>query len=314
MILRIFQRAHGTVILLAVMVLVFSIGQRSFLTIPNLVNIAVQSSLLGLMTIGLMLTVITGNLDLSVGSIAALSGIVFAVLSGWSLWCAAIIAVLIGVAGGALNGILVSRFRFNSIVVTLGSMAFFEGLALWLSHGYPIAGEAEDFEMLGGGFLLYIPLPIVFFAIAATALHWTLSETPFGRDIYAIGSNIELAHLSDIPVASRIFAVYLLSSLFSAFAGIVLASRLNTASPLVGQEAPLQALVAIVLGGTRLSGGQGGVANTVLGLLIVSILGNGLNLWNISPANRWGLTGALLITFAMLDRGRQRSRFVQETA
>lgn len=158
MILRIFQRAHGTVILLAVMVLVFSIGQRSFLTIPNLVNIAVQSSLLGLMTIGLMLTVITGNLDLSVGSIAALSGIVFAVLSGWSLWCAAIIAVLIGVAGGALNGILVSRFRFNSIVVTLGSMAFFEGLALWLSHGYPIAGEAEDFEMLGGGFLLYIPL------------------------------------------------------------------------------------------------------------------------------------------------------------
>lgn len=314
MTLRIFQRAHGTVILLAVMVLVFSISQHSFLTITNLINIATQSSLLGLMTIGLMLTVITGNLDLSVGSIAALSGIVFAVLSGGPLWCAVIVAVLIGVAGGALNGILVSKFQFNSIVVTLGSMAFFEGLALWFSHGYPIAGEAEDFEMLGGGFLLYIPLPIVFFAVAAMALHWTLSETPFGRDIYAIGSNIELARLSEIPVASRIFAVYLLSSLFSAFAGIVLASRLNTASPLVGQEAPLQALVAIVLGGTRLSGGQGGVTNTVLGLLIVSILGSGLNLWNISPANRWGLTGVLLITFAMLDRGRQRSRFVQETA
>ena len=309
---RFLRQSHSALLLLAAMSVAFSITQRSFFSIENLTNIGVQTSLLGLMTIGMALTVITGNLDLSVGSVAALSGILFASFADWPLWLAALGAILAGVAAGGLNGVLIGKFRFNSIIVTLATMALGEGLALWASRGYPIPGDSDDFEMLGGGFFLHVPLPIVFFAIAAVVVGALLTQTQFGRDLYAIGSNLELATLCDIPVASRLVVVYAFSAALSASAGIVLASRLNTASPLVGEEAPLQALVALVIGGTPLSGGEGGMGNVVLGLLIVSVLSTGLNLWNIPPANRWGITGALLILFAILDRGRRRSRFAQE--
>ena len=257
---------RSAVVLLAIMLLTFSLGQRTFLSVDNFVNIAIQTSLLGMMTIGLAFTVITGNLDLSVGSVAAVAGIVFASLNAWPLLWAMTAAVFVGLAMGAVNGFLVGRLHLNSIVVTLGGMAFGEGLALWLSRGYPIPGDSEDFEMPGGGFLLHVPLPIVFFAACAVVAFVLLRQTQWGRDLYAIGDVIELARLCEVPVSSRIMSVYILSSGLSAFAGVVLASRLNTASPLIGQDAPLQALVAIVIGGVRLSGGQGGIGNVVLGL------------------------------------------------
>jgi ribose transport system permease protein len=205
-----------------------------------------------------------------------------------------------------------ARFQFNHRHSRVNGMA--EGLALWISHGYPLAGPSGDFEMLGGGFFLYVPLPIVFFALAAIATYGILNETQFGRDLYATGGNRDLAVLCGIPVPARLQAVYLFSSVLSAFSGMVLASRLNTASPLVGQDAPLEALVAIVIGGTPLSGGAGGVLNTVLGLCVVEVLTNGLNLWNVAPASRWGITGMVLIFFAVLDRSRRRSRFAQEAS
>jgi ribose transport system permease protein len=307
-----FRGSKSALLLLTAMLAAFSLTQKAFFALDNLVNIGVQISLLGLMTLGMALIVITGNLDLSVGSVAALSGIVFASLADFPSWLAALFAIGAGVVVGALNGVLIGKFRFNSIIATLATMALGEGLALWASRGYPVPGESDDFEMLGGGFLLYIPLPIVFFGACAAAAYIVLTQTQFGRNLYAVGSNIELAVLCDIPVTLCVVVVYMLSAALSAFAGIILASRLDTASPLVGQDAPLQALVAIVIGGTPLSGGEGGVGNIVLGLLIVSVLSNGLNLWNIPPANRWGITGALLILFAMLDRSRQRSRFAQE--
>lgn len=309
------KQSRGALILLAVMVAVFSLTQKEFLSVGNLVNITVQASLLGLMTIGMALAVVTGHLDLSVGSVAALSGIVFASLEDdLGLWAAISCAVFVGVVLGAINGLLIGKLKFNSIIVTLGTLALGEGLALWASRGYPISGDSDDFELLGGAFFLHVPVAIVWFTIAAAGVSVFLAHTQFGRDFYAIGSNIELATLCGIPVASRVFAVYTLSAALSAFGGIVLASRLNTASPIVGHDAPLQALVAIVIGGMQLSGGEGGMGNVVLGLLIVGVLSNGMNLWNIEPANRWGITGAMLILFAILDRSRRRSRFAQETA
>lgn len=309
------RRSRSALLLLAIMTIVFSLTQNEFVSAGNIVNVTVQASLLGLMTIGMALTVITGLLDLSVGSIAAFSGIVFASLQDdFALWFAVACAVLAGVALGALNGFLIGKLRFNSIIVTLGTLALGEGLALWASRGYPISGDSDDFQTLGGAFFLYVPLPLVWFVIAVSILSVILIHTQFGRDLYAIGSNIELARLYDIPVTFRLFAVYIVSAGLSAFAGVVLASRLNTASPIVGHDAALQALVAIVIGGMQLSGGEGGMGNVILGLLIVSVLSNGMNLWNVEPANRWGITGAMLILFAILDRSRRRSQFAQETA
>jgi ribose transport system permease protein len=308
------RQSRSALILLSAILIVFSFTRKEFFSFDNLVNIGVQTSLLGLMTIGMALTVITGNLDLSVGSIAAFSGIIFAVSDDIPVWLAVVCAVFVGIVLGALNGLLIGKLRFNSIIVTLATMALGEGLALWASRGYPIPGDANDFEMLGGGFFLSVPLAIVWFVISVAVASAFLTQTQFGRDLYAVGSNIELATICDIPVALRLFAVYTLSAALSAFAGVVLASRLNTASPLVGQDAPLQALVAIVIGGMPLSGGEGGMGNIVVGLLIVSVLSNGMNLWNIPPTNRWGITGAMLILFAILDRSRRRSRFAQEAA
>jgi ribose transport system permease protein len=296
------------------MLLTFSFGQSRFFTGLNLLNIAIQVSLIGLITLGMTLPVITGGLDLSVGSTAALTGVVFVRLLDFGLWPAGCIALITGVVVGLCNGLLIGRLGFSSIIVTLGSMAWADGLALWISHSYPLAGPSGDFEMLGGGFFLHIPLPIVFFVLAAIATYFILNETQFGRDLYATGGNRDLALLCGIPIPSRLQSAYLLSSALAGLSGMILASRLNTASPLVGQDAPLEALVAIVIGGTPLSGGAGGVLNTVLGLCVVEVLTNGLNLWNVAPASRWGITGLVLIVFAVLDRGRRRSRFAQEAS
>ena len=308
------RQLRGAAILLAAMLLAFSVAQPSFFTASNILNVAIQVSLIGLPTLGMTLPVITGGLDLSVGSTAALAGVVFVRLLDFGLWPAGCAALLVGAGVGLSNGLLIGRFGFNSIIVTLGSMAWAEGLALWISHGYPLAGPSGDFEMLGGGFFLYIPLPIVLFVLTAGATYFVLNETRFGRDLYSVGGNQELAVLCGIPVPSRLQAAYLISSAFSVLSGMVLASRLNTASPLVGQDAPLEALVAIVIGGTPLSGGAGGVPNTVMGLCVVAVLTNGLNQWNVAPALRWGITGLVLIVFAVFDRSRRRSRFAQEAS
>ncbi len=305
---------RGAALLLGGMLLTFSVVHARFFTFSNVLNVVIQVSLTGLIALGMTLPVITGGLDLSVGSTAALAGVVFVRLLDFGLWPAGCAALMAGGAVGMCNGLLIGRFGFSSIIVTLGSMAWAEGLALWISHGYPLAGPSGEFEMLGGGFFLHVPIPIVLFALAAVATYLVLNETQFGRDLYAAGSNRELALACGIPVASRLQATYLVSSVFSVLSGMVLSSRLNTASPLVGQDAPLEALVAIVIGGTPLSGGAGGVLNTALGLFVVGVLTNGLNLWNVAPASRWGITGSVLIVFAILDRSRRRSRFAQEAS
>lgn len=311
--MRPFRDLRGTATLLALMLVTFSITQTGFLSLDNLLNISVQVSLIGLIACGVTLTVLIGGLDLSVGSVAALAGVVFVRALDYGIVVAGSAALIVGTAVGLLNGLLIGKLRFNAIIVTLGAMAWAEGLALWVCEGYPLAGPSGDFEMLGGGFVLYIPLPIVFFVFSATLLHLVLTQSPFGRDIYAIGNNYELAVLCGLSVEIRTLAVYVLSSALAAFSGMILSSRLDTASPLVGQDVPLQSVIAVVLGGTRLSGGIGGIPNTVLGLLVVGVLGNGLNLWNIVPAVRWGITGTLLILFALLDGSRSRSRFVQDS-
>jgi ribose/xylose/arabinose/galactoside ABC-type transport system permease subunit len=271
-----------------------------------------QVSIEGIVATGLTLVVLTGGLDLSVGAVAALSGVVFVLSAPLGLVWAGMIALFSGTLVGVVNGFLIGPCKLNSFVVTLGAMAGVQGIALWVSRGYPLSGAGGDFEMLGGGFFLHIPLPIVFYSCILIPSQFLLSHTQFGRDLYAIGGNRKAAKLADIAIVNREWTAYVLCSMLAAFSGMVLASRLNTGSPIVGQDLPLQAIAAIVLGGTSLYGGRGGVLRTMVGILTIGVLSNGLNLLNVSPAYQWSIKGSVLILVAGIDsaRGRMRSQTV----
>jgi ribose transport system permease protein len=294
-------------LLLAGLVLGISVLEIRFIQPANLRNVLLQMSMDGIVACGLTLVILLGGLDLSVGAVTALSGVLFVTGLTLGIVFAGLLALLAGAGVGFLNGLLIGKIKLNSLIVTLGTMAAVQGVAFWLSRGNPIPGPGGDFEMLGGGSFLYIPLPIVFFALVALGGHTLLQHTQFGRDLYAIGGNREAARLADIAVESRECWAYVLCSVLAAFSGMILASRLNTGSPIIGQDTPLQAIAAIVLGGTSLSGGRGGVLSTVIGIAVIGVLSNGLNLLNVSPAYQWVIKGSVLILVAGLDSARRHS-------
>jgi ribose transport system permease protein len=295
-------------LLLAGLVLGISVLESRFIQPANLRNVLLQMSMDGIVACGLTLVILLGGLDLSVGAVTALSGVLFVIALPLGIGVAGLLALMAGAAVGLVNGLLIGKIKLNSLIVTLGTMAAVQGAAFWLSRGNPIPGPGGDFEMLGGGFLLYIPLPIVFFGLVILGGHILLQQTQFGRDLYAIGGNREAARLADIPVESRECWAYVLCALLAAFSGMILASRLNTGSPIIGQDTPLQAIAAIVLGGTSLYGGRGGILSTVIGSAIIGVLSNGLNLLNVSPAYQWAIKGSVLILVAGLDSARRHAQ------
>src|SRR5579862_1915813 len=292
-------------LLLAALVLGISVLEIRFVQPANLRNVLLQISMDGIVACGLTLVILLGGLDLSVGAVTALSGVLFVIALPLGIVSAGLLALLAGAGVGLLNGVLIGKIKLNSLIVTLVTMAAVQGAAFWLSRGNPIPGPGGDFEMLGGGFLLYVPLPIVFFALVILGGHFLLQHTRFGRDLYATGGNREAARLADIAVESRECWAYVLCALLAAFSGMILASRLNTGSPIIGQDTPLQAIAAIVLGGTSLYGGRGGIFSTVIGITIIGVLSNGLNLLNVSPAYQWAIKGSVLILVAGLDSARR---------
>jgi len=295
-------------LLLAAIVLGISVLEHRFIQPLNLRNVLLQISIDGIVSCGLTLVILCGGLDLSVGAVAALSGVLFVSRLGFGIWIAGLLAVLAGALVGLINGILIGKFKLNSLIVTLGMMTTVQGAAFWLSHGYPIPGPGGDFEMLGGGFFLYVPLPIVFFFLVILGGQVLINHTQLGRDLYAIGGNRQAARLADIPVEWREASAYVLCALTAAFSGMILASRLNTGSPIIGQDMPLQAITAVVLGGTSLYGGRGGILSTVIGIAMIGVLSNGLNLLNVSPAYQWVIKGSALILVAGLDSAGRHSR------
>jgi ribose transport system permease protein len=294
---RTFQRL---LVLLVALITIFAFLERRFYAPENVLNILAQISIDGILACGMTLVVLLGGLDLSIGSVAALSGVLFVLMSDKGTLVAGAAALSAGLLAGYVNGFLISSLKLNSLIVTLGAMAVVQGLALWLSRGYPLPGPGGDFEMLGGGFCCYVPLPIVYFAAVALASHLLTRQWQFGRNIYAIGGSREAARIAQVPIVATKWIVYVISGALAAFAGMILASRLNTGSPIIEQDAPLQALVAVVLGGTSLQGGFGGIWQTVLGMVVLGVLSNGLNLLNVPPALQWGLKGLILIVFSAI--------------
>jgi ribose transport system permease protein len=240
--------------------------------------------------------------------VVALSGVLAALLMtrGVDAWLAAAAGVAVGASVGGLNGVLAAYARMPSFIVTLGTMGMVRGMALILTDGNNVSGLPESFRALGGGSWVGVPVPVFCFLAVAIAVYTTLQYTRFGRYCYAIGSNREAAHLSGVPVARSVTQVFVLSGAFAGFAGVIQASRLGIGQPTTGEGLELEAIAAAVIGGASLSGGEGGVAGTLLGALLMSVLRNGGNLLGRKPFELQFLIGAIVILAVFYDYARRR--------
>nr|WP_050807033.1 ribose ABC transporter permease [Acetonema longum] len=287
--------------------IVLTLLSDRFLTVDNLLNVARQVSINAIISVGMTLIILTGGIDLSVGSILAFSGSITAgLLAGGQ---AILPAILAGVAAGAIlgliNGLLVARAGIPPFIATLGTMTAARGFTLVYTDGRPITGMEEAFRFLGGGYLASIPVPVVIMAAIFLAAYIMLTQTRFGRYIYAIGGNEEAARLSGINTKKILLAVYTLGGVLAGFSGIIMASRLNSAQPTAGTGFELDAIAAVVLGGTSTAGGVGTVGGTLIGAMIIGVLDNGLNLLNVSSFYQQVAKGAVILLAVYVDKKRK---------
>ena len=277
-----------------------------FLTITNLFDVTRQVSINAVISFGMTLVILLGGIDLSVGSILAVSSLVIALLlrEGEPAALATLVGVLCGAFMGALNGLLVTKGRVAPFIATLGMMTLLRGVALVLCQGTPISGfSSRFFSALGRGYLArVIPLPVVWMLVLFAILWFVLDRTVFGRHVYATGGNSEAASLSGVNVDRVQILVYTLSGLTAAVAGVILTSRLDSAQPTAGAGYELDAVTAVVLGGTSLAGGRGWIFGTLLGALLIGVLNNGLNLIGISAFYQQVIKGSVILLAVLLDR------------
>lgn len=296
------RRASGVVILLFIAAM-FAILSEQFLTRDNLLTVALQTSIIAITAIGMTLTIITGGIDLSVGSVAALAGALaagLAVHNGLGTYPGMVIGLAVGVGMGLLNGLMIVYGKIPPFVATLASMAAARGLTLVYTQGRPVSGLDDSFKFWAGNFL-GIPVPVLVMIVVAVLAYLLLAHTRFGIYTYAIGGNEETARLASIPVGRIKLGVYALSGLTAAIAGILLTARLWSAQPNSGIGLELDAIAAAVLGGTSLAGGTGGIGGTLAGAFIIGILSNGMNLLGVPSYNQQVLKGLVFILAVLFD-------------
>lgn len=288
---------------------VVSMANPRFLTVPNLLNVLRQISINSVIAIGMTFVILTGGIDLSVGSVLAFTGALCAAMLGAGFGAVPAVGLAVG-AGfllGAGSGFFVARARLQPFIVTLVSMTFLRGATLVFTNGRPIPARqgGELFEALGGGQILGVPVPIVVMAVLFVAGQLLLSRFRFGRYVYAIGGNEEAARLSGIDTAKVKTLVYGLSGALAALAGVLVTSRLGSAQPTAGAGYELDAIAAVVLGGTSLAGGSGRVSGTALGVVIMGVLGNALNLLNVTSYYQMMIQAAVILAAVLIDQRRR---------
>ncbi|PTJ70963.1 ABC transporter permease [Mammaliicoccus sciuri] len=288
------------------LIVVISIMNSAFLDLSNLLNLLRQVSINGLIAFGMTFVILTGGIDLSVGSILALSSAFTAILitSGLDPIVALIVGVLGGFLLGVFNGVLVTFGSMAPFIATLATMTIFRGLTLVVTDGNPITnlGDSYMFQLFGKGYFFGIPVPAVTMIIVFIILAIILQKTTFGRHTYAIGGNEVASKISGIKVNRVKILIYGISGLMSALAGAILTSRLNSAQPTAGTSYELDAIAAVVLGGTSLTGGKGRIVGTFIGVLIIGVLNNGLNLLGVSSFYQQVVKGIVILIAVLIDR------------
>ena len=298
----------GVVIALAVLVLVLSIISPEFRTFDNIMSLMRQSAINGLIAFGMTCVILTGGIDLSVGSVLALTAAITAYLikGGMAAGLAMLIGLLIGGVFGLVSGVLVTKGRLQPFIATLITMTVFRGLTMVFTNGIPISGLGNSgiINFIGKGFILGIPFPVILFLAIFAIMAFVLSKTTFGRRVYATGSNSVAAKLAGVNIDRTKLYVYIISGVLSALAGLILISRLNSAQPTLGQGYELDAIAAVALGGTSMNGGRGRIWGTFVGVLIIAVLSNGLNILGISSYYQAVVKGVVILIAVLSDRKR----------
>ncbi len=305
-----YGRQFGTLIGLLALMLVLWILTPYFFTVPNLLNVAQQTSINAIIAVGMTFVIITAGIDLSVGSIVAFSGVVLASVlrAGLPVPLALAVGLGVGLLSGLVNGLLITYGRLPPFISTLGMMSVARGGALLYSQGRPISGFSENFRLLATGETLHIPNPVIIMVLVYVAAHFVLTRTKLGRYTYAIGGNEEAAGLSGVNVRFYKAMVYGLSGLLSGLGAIILTARLNSAQPIAGIMYELDAIAATVIGGTSLMGGEGRVIGTLIGAFIMGVLRNGLNLLGISSFVQQTVIGSVIIVAVLIDMALKKQR------
>ena len=303
-------RQLGTLAGLLTLCLVLWAATPHFLTVSNLLNVLEQTALNAVVAVGMTFVIISGGIDLSVGSVLALAGICLALAleAGVPAPAAIAISLVVGGACGLVNGLLITLGRLPPFIATLGMMSVARGLALMLAEGRPISGFGEGFRAIATERVLTIPAPVVITILIYAVAHFVLTRTVFGRTTYAIGGNEEAARLSGVQVRFHKTGVYGVAGLTSAAAAVVLTARLNSAQPTAGTMYELDAIAATVIGGSSLLGGEGTVTGTLIGALIMGVLRNGLNLLNVSSFLQQVVIGVVIIGAVLVDMTLKRRR------
>jgi len=312
-------RKYAIIFILLGLVVVLSIASPSFLQPQNLINVVRQISVIGLLAIGVTVVIISTGIDLSLGSVLALASVVaasFAQAPDWArpmypgLQLPVLLSFGAGIAVGALcgliNGALIAGFRIPPFIATLGMMTAARGVALIYSNGRPISGLTDEFNYIGQGSVLGIPIPIIVLAVVAIAAHLMLHNTRFGRHVYALGGNEQAARVSGLNLTRIKILIYVFAGALAGLGGLVLSARIGSGQPTLGQGAELDAIAAAVIGGTSFAGGIGTIWGTLVGALIIGVINNGLDLLNVSPFSQQVVKGVIIVIAIIIDERKNR--------
>ena len=298
----------GALIALLLLVIGISIISPEFRTGSNFLSLLRQSSINGLIAFGMTCVILTDAIDLSVGSVLDLSTVLCAgmISAGVPAGAAMLLALLIGTALGAVSGLLVTKGRLQAFIATLITMTVYRGATMIFTGGKPISNLGDSFvlKLVGRGNLFRIPIPVILLVLIFIGFYFLLNKTTFGRAVYATGSNWKCAKLAGININKTKIIVYAISGFMSALAGLILLSRLGSAPPTLGAGYELDAIAAVALGGTSMSGGRGKIYGTLIGVLIIAVLNNGLNILGVSSYYQDVIKGFVILIAVLSDRKR----------
>lgn len=314
----------GALLVLILICIVFAYLEPAFVSQRNIFNVLRQVSIYGLLAVGMTFVILTGGIDLSVGSVLAFAGLVAASVekggrgllsvgaageaAGYGVPAALAAALAVGLLAGLLQGVTISRLKVPPFIVTLGGMSAFRGAALLWSGGQPISAFRDEYKVLGQGFIGPVPIPVIIFLGCALVGFIVLQYTRYGRRIYAVGGNPEAARLSGLNTTGLLTSVYVISGLCAGFSGFLLSSRLNSAEQVAGVGYELTVIAGVVIGGTSLFGGEGSIFGTVVGILLIGVLSNGLTLLNVNPYYQQIVVGLIIVLAVFFDQLIKRRR------
>ena len=303
-----FFEKYGVLLFLVVLIAIFTLYNPMFLSVRNIKNILTEVSIYGIIGVGMTYVILTGGIDLAVGSLlafAAISGAFLMQALGGDFFMGWLVAMLaacaVGTMAGYLHGKVVTRFGVPAFIVTLGGLTVWRGATLIVNDGAPVSGFNEAFRWWGRGDVLGVPVPVLVFMIVALVGYIALRYTRYGRQVYAVGGNPEAARLSGLSVQAVVLSVYVITGFLAGLAGFLLSARLGSAEAVAGSGYELRVIASVVIGGTSLFGGLGGVGGTIIGALLIGVLINGLVIMNVSAYYQQVVIGIIIVLAVGFD-------------